>query len=105
MEMALAVQGLDANNIAADDQALDGIPESFIGPLIIDLVAHGGHTLGLRHNFKASSIYNYGQINSDELKGKKPFAGSVMDYIPVNIVASNDPGEKGQFRHDLRRAV
>lgn len=65
---------------------LDGMPESFIGPLLADLVAHEvGHTLGLRHNFKASSIYTLEQINSKEVKGEKAFAGSVMDYLPVNL--------------------
>lgn len=65
---------------------LDGIPEWFIGPLMVDLVAHEvGHTLGLRHNFKGSSIYTLAQINSPEIKGKKSFSGSVMDYVPVNI--------------------
>jgi hypothetical protein len=69
-----------------DEPKLDGMPESFIGPLLADLVAHEvGHTLGLRHNFKASSIYTLEQINSSEVKGKKPFAGSVMDYLPVNL--------------------
>jgi hypothetical protein len=64
---------------------LDGMPEDFIGPLLAELVAHEvGHTLGLRHNFKASSIYALGDINSDKVKGK-PQAGSVMDYLPVNI--------------------
>ncbi len=68
------------------EQLLDGMPESFIGPLLADLVCHEvGHTLGLRHNFKASSIYSLADMNSDELKGKKPFAGSVMDYLPVNF--------------------
>ena len=73
-----------------EEQKLDGIPESFIGPLIAELVAHEvGHTLGLRHNFKASSIYSLEEINSDEVRGKKPLAGSVMDYLPVNIVAED----------------
>ncbi len=68
------------------EQMLDGMPESFVGPLIAHLVAHEvGHTLGLRHNFKASSVYTLAQINSDELKGKKQLAGSVMDYIGTNI--------------------
>ncbi len=72
---------------------LDGIPEWFVGPLVADLVCHEvGHTLGLRHNFKASSIYTLKQINSPEFKGKKPFAGSVMDYIPINIYRLK-PGE------------
>ena len=40
------------------ESLLDGIPEWFVGPLVAELVAHEvGHTLGLRHNFRASSIY------------------------------------------------
>ncbi len=69
-----------------EPELIDGIPEWFVGPMLTDLVAHEvGHTLGLRHNFKASSIYTLSDINSDVIKGKKPFTGSVMDYTPVNI--------------------
>jgi len=69
-----------------DEQLLDGIPESFIGPMLADLVCHEvGHTLGLRHNFKASSIHTLKEINSEGFKGKKTITGSVMDYTPVNI--------------------
>ena len=72
------------------EQMLDGMPESFIGPLLADLVSHEvGHTLGLRHNFKASSIYSVAEINDEDLKGKKPFAGSVMDYLPTNFKVDN----------------
>jgi len=67
-------------------EKIDGIPEWFIGPALADLTCHEvGHTLGLRHNFRASSVYSLAQINSKELKGVKPLAGSVMDYIPVNV--------------------
>lgn len=69
-----------------EEQLLDGVPETFIGPLLADLVAHEvGHTIGLRHNFKASSVYTVEETNSKELAGKKAFAGSVMDYLPVNF--------------------
>jgi hypothetical protein len=65
---------------------IDGIPEWFVGPALADLTCHEvGHTLGLRHNFRASAIYSLSKINSKELKGVKPLAGSVMDYIPVNV--------------------
>lgn len=68
-----------------EGNVLDGMPEWFVGPLLADLVAHeAGHTLGLRHNFKASSLYTLDEINSANLKEKKPFAASVMDYIPIN---------------------
>lgn len=69
-----------------DENLLDGMPEQFIGPLLAELVAHEvGHTLGLRHNFKASSVYSLQEINSDKVKGKQPFAASVMDYLPINM--------------------
>ena len=69
-----------------EEAMVDGMPEAFVGPLLADLVAHEvGHTLGLRHNFKASSIYALDKINSSEVKGKKSFAGSVMDYLPLNL--------------------
>jgi len=85
----LGVRPADGGN----GESIDGIPEWFLGPVLTELVSHEvGHTLGLRHNFKASSIYSLEQINSPEMKGKKPFAGSVMDYLPINVVL-NDKGE------------
>ncbi len=78
-------------------QMLDGIPEEFVGPLLADLVAHEvGHTLGLRHNFKASSIFKMDEINSPEVAGQKPLSASVMDYNGLNI--RMEAGEKqGDF--------
>ncbi len=61
------------------------MPEWFVGPLLADLVAHEvGHTLGLRHNFKASALLTLDEINSDDVKGKKTITASVMDYTPIN---------------------
>ncbi len=82
----------------APTDSIDGIPEWFVGPVLTELVSHEvGHTLGLRHNFKASSIYTLEQVNSPEWKGKKPFAGSVMDYLPINVVLD----DKGQLQGDI----
>ena len=81
---------LDENEPSTNDRVtgdeLDGIPEWFIGPLMSSLVCHEvGHTLGLRHNFKASGLYTMEEINSAEIRGEKPFTASVMDYNPVNF--------------------
>lgn len=76
---------------------LDGIPEWFVGPLLADLVQHEvGHTIGLRHNFKASTQFTLAEINSDEIKGKKAFTASVMDYTPVNF-----PSPDGKSKGDV----
>ena len=75
----------EAEKAAEEGDLLDGMPEWFVGPLLADLVAHEvGHTLGLRHNFKASGLYTLDEINSEEMKGKKTFTASVMDYTPIN---------------------
>jgi len=65
---------------------IDGVPEWFVGPMLAELVAHEvGHTLGLRHNFKGSSVYSLEDINSEEIKGNKPWSSTVMDYNGINI--------------------
>jgi hypothetical protein len=83
-----------ANNEDApktEGDTLDGVPEWFIGPLLKEVVMHEvGHTLGLRHNFKASSIYTLKEINTPEFRGKVQ-AGSVMDYNPININFGDGP--------------
>jgi len=67
-------------------QMLDGNPEWFVGPMLAELVAHEvGHTIGLRHNFKGSSCYEFSEINSEEFKGNKAWSTSVMDYNGINI--------------------
>jgi len=95
-----AKEGEKKNDVKKVDpkDLLDGIPEWFVGPLIAELVAHEvGHTLGLRHNFKASSIYSLDKINGADVKGKKAFAGSVMDYLPVNIHNWQDKDKQGDY--------
>ena len=52
---------------------------------IVSLTMHEvGHTLGLRHNFKSSWIYNAEEIHDTSITGESHI-GSVMDYDPINI--------------------
>ncbi|MHC4218036.1 MAG: zinc-dependent metalloprotease, partial [Planctomycetota bacterium] len=74
-----------------EGDVLDGVPDSFIGPLLKDVIMHEvGHTLGLRHNFKASTIYSIQEINTEAWKGR-PQTGSVMEYNPININFNDGP--------------
>lgn len=45
-----------------------------------------GHTLGLRHNFKASQLYSLADMNNVEKTRETGVSASVMDYNPVNIM-------------------
>ncbi len=44
-----------------------------------------GHSLGLRHNFKASTMLTADQLNDTSITRVKGLVGSVMDYSPINI--------------------
>lgn len=44
-----------------------------------------GHTLGLRHNFKASALYEMSELHDVSKTSKTGLAASVMDYNPVNL--------------------
>jgi len=62
---------------------------------IISLTLHEiGHTLGLRHNFKASWLYDASEIHDKNVTGKNHI-GSVMDYDPINIAPKGV--EQGNF--------
>jgi hypothetical protein len=73
-------------------ELIDGMPEEYVGPLLPELTAHEvGHTLGLRHNFRASTAFSLDEINDPARRGQ-PMATSVMDYLPINLsVAGGTP--------------
>ena len=45
-----------------------------------------GHTLGLRHNFKSSTLLTLDEMNDPDKVRDTGLTASVMDYAPVNIV-------------------
>ncbi len=45
-----------------------------------------GHTLGLRHNFKASTFLSLKELNEPEKTAQVGLTASVMDYAPANMV-------------------
>jgi hypothetical protein len=62
--------------------------EKFIKDFLREISAHEvGHTLGLRHNFRASTLHNLEQAHDAAVTSQNGLTGSVMDYIPTNIAA------------------
>ncbi|MBI3668044.1 MAG: zinc-dependent metalloprotease [Acidobacteria bacterium] len=73
----LLARGLDPEGPEAD---------KFVRDFLKEIAAHEvGHTLGLRHNFRASTIHTLEQAQNPELTAREGLTGSVMDYIPSNI--------------------
>ncbi len=94
-------EGDEASPKKEDVQMIDGVPEWFVGPMLAELVAHEvGHTLGLRHNFKGSSVYDLDVINSEEMKDVKPWSASVMDYNGINIRMPGSGEIQGNYSSD-----
>ena len=66
------------------------------GRLMQYVVSHEvGHTLGLRHNHKASSAYTVEQLRSKEFTDKYGDEASIMDYGRFNYVAQ--PGDNANL--------
>lgn len=83
----LTARGMDPNGAEAD---------KFIQDFLRAIAAHEvGHTLGLRHNFRASTIHSLEQDQDPSVTSREGLTGSVMDYIPTNIAARG--GKQGEY--------
>lgn len=64
------------------------LPDDLVGELIRSLVAHQvGHTLGLVHNLKASSLYTIAQVRDPKWVKENGYSPSIMDDAGFNYVA------------------
>jgi uncharacterized protein DUF4953/uncharacterized protein DUF5117/uncharacterized protein DUF5118 len=87
-EAALGWDVLQARGLLSDPKAQDDYVSQFIVAVTMHEV---GHTLGLRHNFKASSAVPFDKLNDAALTRRAGLTGSVMDYIPVNLAPEGRP--------------
>ena len=68
------------------------LPEEFIHQGLKEVVMHEvGHTLGLRHNFKASAWKSIEEMTAADADPDVPLVASVMDYNPAIIAP---PGQE-----------
>jgi hypothetical protein len=82
-ELGLALAALAAR---MDLKPGDRLPDEMIQQAVKETVMHEvGHTLGLRHNFKASTMLRNDQLHDTAVTRKQGLVGSVMDYNPANL--------------------
>jgi hypothetical protein len=83
---------------ARGEMMLDGPEaEAFIQARVKAITMHEvGHTLGLTHNFRASTVYTEAELGDPEFTRRNGIAGSVMEYNGVNLSL---PGENRREYH------
>lgn len=75
-----------AMSLLPDTMATPDQVKEYINQYLRLIIAHEvGHTLGLRHNFRGSTLLPPQEMNNTEITKTKGLTSSVMDYIPPNI--------------------
>lgn len=87
-EMHFALDVLEARGDIAPDSPE---AEAFVQAVIKDTIMHEvGHTLGLKHNFKASTTITQGQLRDKAFTEQNGISGSVMDYNAYNLALKGE---------------
>ncbi len=82
-EMGFAMGLLEARGeLEMGSPEADAVAQAYVRSIVMHEI---GHTLGLRHNFRSSTIYSMKQLQDPEFTRKNGLAGSVMDYTPFNL--------------------
>jgi hypothetical protein len=91
-ETAFGMSLLEARgDLAPDSPDIDKFVDLFLKSVTMHEV---GHTLGLRHNFRASTVYTDAELADPAFTAQHGISGSVMEYNPWNLaVAGERQGE------------
>ncbi|MBD2021743.1 zinc-dependent metalloprotease [Leptolyngbya sp. FACHB-36] len=72
------------------------VMKQYVQAFLRGLIAHEvGHTLGLRHNFRASTMLSPTDLNNPDITRQKGLVASVMDYSAVNLAPEG--AKQGDF--------
>ena len=90
-ELEFAMDLLEARGIGWDSPEADALAKANLRRNVMHEV---GHTLGLRHNFRASGIYSLEQLRDPAFTKANGSAGSIMEYLAINLATKGeDQGE------------
>jgi hypothetical protein len=92
-EFWFAQDVLESRGLDMDSPEADALAQEYVKDVIMHEV---GHTLGLQHNFRASTVYTLKQIQDKAFTRVNGITASVMDYTPFNLALKGQPqGEYG----------
>ncbi len=90
-EFEFAMELLEARGIGWDSPEADALAKANLKRNVMHEV---GHTLGLRHNFRSSTVYTLAQMRDPAFTRANGVVASIMEYSPLNIsVAGEKQGE------------
>jgi hypothetical protein len=87
---AAAMTMVETMDVSAEE--LKTLKDQFLTELVLHEM---GHTLGLNHNMKASTMLSPAELNDTSITRELGLIGSVMDYSNVNI--NSDKSKQGDY--------
>lgn len=88
-QMHFALDILEARGeLTPDSPEADAFVQSVLKETIMHEV---GHTLGLKHNFRASTAFSAAHLRNPVLTDEQGISGSVMDYNAYNLPLRGEP--------------
>lgn len=91
-ELHYALDLLEARGLELDGAEADALAKAYLKRVIMHEV---GHTIGLRHNFRASTLNDLKKINDAEFTKVNGMSSSIMDYLPFNIAPKGE--KQGEY--------
>ncbi|MDR0247793.1 MAG: zinc-dependent metalloprotease [Burkholderiales bacterium] len=84
--------GLSLLALRGDVVPDDAETQRFVFDFLKSITMHEvGHTLGLRHNFHASTVYSEIQLSDKTFTQEHGLGSSIMEYLPWNLALSGQP--------------
>jgi len=93
-ELGFAVDLLAARGLDPGGPEVERLVQDFVREITMHEV---GHALGLRHNFRSSTIYRPEQLGDPAFTKDHGLGGSVMDYLPMNLPLEGEPPRELQM--------